>query len=280
MLHLIQKRIIRNHRYDGVKGKKMKKGICILAAVMFLFGIILTVYFIYNKNVEKDNLEGEIGKGTNDYIIRFYQDSRKIRDAEKEICIPKIKFLDRSREKLENRINETIYSAATAWMDYKFIKMNTEQIETGITCHNSKYISISLCYYLKANRSKIINNYIVVDLTSGKRLFLKDFVDNEKQLISRMREGENIYADTNAFALEQEEANNQLKSLLMEEPENDLREMLNQCSMEEKTFPLIYEDDQTLPTLFEKSGFYIEGESIVIDYGKYDHTRIHFEGML
>lgn len=258
----------------------MKKGICILAIVIFLVGIALTVYFIYNRNIQKDYTKEKLSIDINDYIIRFVQDNKKIKGVEKEIRIPHIKFLDENREELENRINETIYNAATDWMNYKFIKMNTKQVETEITCHNNKYISISLSYYLKADRSKILNNYIVVDITSGKRLFLKDFVSSENQLISKMKKGKGIYADTYAFSLEKDEANNHLKSLLLEESEEDLRQMLIQCSMEEKNFPIIYEIEQTLPTLFEKSGFYIEGDSIVIDYGKYDHTKIHFEGMI
>lgn len=212
----------------------MKKRISILAIVILLSGIASTVYFIHNRNIEEDNTNEELSIDINDYIIRFVQDSKIVRGVEKEICIPHIKFLDENREELENRINETIYNTATDWMDYKFIKMNTKQIETELTCHNDKYISISLSYYLKANRSKILNNYIVVDITSGKRLFLKDFVSDENQLISKMKEGNGIYADTNAFALEKDEANNQLKSLLLEEPEEDLRQMLIQCSMEEK----------------------------------------------
>lgn len=258
----------------------MKKRISILAIVILLSGIASTVSFIHNRNIEEDNTNEELSIDINDYIIRFVQDSKIVRGVEKEICIPHIKFSDENREELENRINETIYNTATDWMDYKFIKMNTKQIETEITCHDDKYISISLSYYLKANKSKILNNYIVVDITSGKRLFLKDFVSDENQLISKMKKGKGIYADTHAFTLEKDEANNQLKSLLLEEPEEDLRQMLIQCSMEEKNFPIIYEIEQTLPTLFEKSGFYIEGDSIVIDYGKYDHTKIHFEGML
>lgn len=258
----------------------MKKRISILAIVIILSGIALTVYFIHNRNIEKDNTNEELSIDINDYIIRFVQDSKIIRGVEKEIYIPHIKFSDKNRAELENRINETIYNTATDWMDYKFIKMNTKQVGTEITCHNNKYISISLSYYLKADRGKVLNNYIVVDITSGKRLFLKDFVSSENQLISKMKKGKGIYTDTNAFTLENAEADNQLKSLLLEEPEEDLRQMLIQCSMEEKNFPVIYEIEQTLPTLFEKSGFYIEGDSIVIDYGKYDHTKIHFEGML
>lgn len=258
----------------------MQKRISILAIVIVLVGIALTLYFIYNRNIQKDYTNEELSMDIDDYIIRFVQHSKKIKGVEKKIRIPHIKFSDENREELENRINETIYNAATDWMDYKFIKMNTKQVETEITYHNNKYISISLSYYLKTDRGKILNNYIVVDVTSGKRLFLKDFVSNENQLILKMKKGKEIYADTNAFALEEDEANNQLKNLLLEEPEEDLRQMLIQCSMEEKNFPIIYEIEQTLPTLFEKSGFYIEGDSIIIDYGKYDHTKIHFAGMI
>lgn len=99
-------------------------------------------------------------------------------------------------------------------------------------------------------------------------------------LISRLREGSNICPEENAITLEQEEAESALRDLLIEESENDLKKMIKQCSMQEKEFPIVFDSSQTLPTVFEKSGFYIEGEDIVIDYGKYDHLKIYIKDLL
>ena len=179
--------------------------------------------------------ENSKDKEFSDYIIIYKICAKEIKKLEKKICLPEIQFLSAEKEAVEEKINETIYKAATDWMTYDFLKMDTDQLNSEITCHNGRYLSISLIYHLNSNRGNTLYNYIVIDLTTGKRVLLNDVIEDEERLASEIKEGKNVHAER-AFLFTQKEAEDNLQRFLAEQTEEDILNVIKQCSMEEKKF--------------------------------------------
>ena len=270
----------------------MKRKKIILISIILLICAIASVVLYYSffvldspQKTDEGTIETKTEKITEnnekeypmDYIIENARMAKEIKNREIEIYLPQIQFVNGGQETLEDKINETLYNAAVDWMTYDFLGMEISQLNTNITCHSGKYLSVSLSYHLDVSPGgDTLLNYIVVDMTTGDRIFLKDIIEDEKELASQIKKEEGIHAGR-GFAFDQYETDQNLHEYILEKTEEEFYEIIRQCSMEEKEFPLRCESEQSMPTIWRKSGFYIEGNCIVIDCSD---TYIHIEGII
>lgn len=256
---------------------------CVLvSAILFNFEVFSVSPYENNENTTVKTKEKIANIRENEdsleYIIEYTRVVREVKNREIDINLPQIIFIHEEKETLENEINKTLYKAATNWMTYDFLGMEISQLHSQITCHNGKFLSVLLRYHLDSGRGDTLVNYIVIDMTNGNRVFLKDIINDEKELASRIKREEGIHA-VRASVIDQYETDRSLHEYLLEKTETDILEIIKNCSKEEKEFPFVYESGQSVPTIWRKSGFYIEGNCIVIDCGD-PHICIHIDEVL
>lgn len=257
--------------------------LCVLvSAILYYFEFFSASSYEINENTIMKTKEKKTdireSEDPLEYIIEYARVVRKVKNREIDINLPQIIFIHEEKETLENEINKTLYKAATNWMTYDFLGMEISQLHPQITCHSGKYLSVLLCYHLDSGRGDTLVNYIVVDMTNGDRVFLKDIVNDEKELASQIKKGERIHA-ARASVFDQYETDHSLHEYISEKTETDILEIIKNCSKEEKEFSFVYEAGQYVPTIWRKSGFYIEGNCIVIDCGD-PHICIHIDEVL
>ena len=209
------------------------------------------------------------------YSIGFYSYEKKIRNKTKKCWIPFVDFasLKTTDENLEttDEINKILFDSATKWMKYDFVSS---------VANNERYLSIELSYCTYTNRSCEVCNYITIDLKRKKRIFLKDIVD-KKTIIKKMKEGTDVYAKERAVLEENENerATLSLRESLKKDSVTELEEMVDECSLDEGQFPFALDDKWR--GLVNKSGFYIQGNILVIDDARMrQHSKIIIKNVI
>ena len=211
------------------------------------------------------------------YSIGFYSYEKKIRNKTKKCWIP---FVDFASLETTDEINKILFDSATKWMKYDFVSSVAKRERPVIRCHNERYLSIELSYCTYTNRSCEVCNYITIDLKRKKRIFLKDIVD-KKTIIKKMSEGTDVYAKERAVLEENEneKATLNLRESLKKTPITELEKMVDECSMDESMFPSVSNAKRT--GLENKSGFYIQGNILVIDDARMrQHGRIIIKNVI
>lgn len=218
------------------------------------------------------------------YSIGFYSYEKKIRNKTKKCWIPFVDFasLKTTDENLEttDEINKILFDSATKWMKYDFVSSVAKRERPVIRCHNERYLSIELSYCTYTNRSCEVCNYITIDLKRKKRIFLKDIVD-KKTIIRKMKEGTDVYAKERAVLEENENerATLSLRQSLKKNNVTELEGMVDECSLDEGQFPFALDDKRR--GLVNKSGFYIQGNILVIDDARMrQHSKIIIKNVI
>jgi len=210
------------------------------------------------------------------YSIGFYSYEKKIRNKTKKCWIP---FVDFASLETTDEINKILFDSATKWMKYDFVSSVAKRERPVIRCHNERYLSIELSYCTYTNRSCEVCNYITIDLKRKKRIFLKDIVD-KKTIIKKMSEGTDVYAKERAVLEENEneKATLNLRESLKKDSVTELEEMVDECSLDEGQFPFALDDKRGL---VNKSGFYIQGNILVIDDARMrQHSKIIIKNVI
>ena len=257
--------------------------------------IILTVFLvscIFRNNANRsDDIKGVKNTATvketvqdGNYSIGFYSYEKKIRNKTKKCWIPFVDFasLETTDENMEttDEINKILFDSATKWMKYDFVSSVAKRERPVIRCHNERYLSIELSYCTYTNRSCEVCNYITIDLKRKKRIFLKDIVDKQT-IIKKMKEGTDVYAKERAVLEknENERATLNLRESLKKDSVTELEEMVDECSLDEGQFPFALDDKWR--GLVNKSGFYIQGNILVIDDARMrQHSKIIIKNVI
>lgn len=215
-------------------------------------------------------IKNNFPKSCNFYTIKFSDNRGDLNQGEFKLLCPSIEFEGQS-SRLEEKINETLYNASASWISKAFVKANKTICQPMVFCHSSGILSVGQ-FYEMGNYST--NNYITVDLMTGEQIFLDDIITDLKELARVLHEGEIMTASRNAFTLDQDEADAAVRESLREKDPSEIEEMLRQCSLEQKQFPLVTaEQESELPYVHERPNFYLQGGELVIEEGEW-HNKI------
>lgn len=263
----------------------MKKIIIWGINIIVIILIVFLVGYIFRNNTNRSN-DIETAKKTatvkemvqdSNYSIGFYSYEKKIRNKTKKCWIP---FVDFASLETTDEINKILFDSATKWMKYDFVSSVAKRERPVIRCHNERYLSIELSYCTYTNRSCEVCNYITIDLKRKKRIFLKDIVD-KKTIIKKMKEGTDVYAKERAVLEENENerATLSLRESLKKDSVTELEEMVDECSLDEGQFLFALDDKRR--GLVNKSGFYIQGNILVIDDARMrQHSKIIIKNVI
>lgn len=206
----------------------------------------------------------------NDFYTIEFNDNTTLDEGEFKVLCPGIQF-ERENNQLEEKINDILHQASTSWINKAFIKNSKNTCRTNIFCHTSRILSVGQSY---ETYEFVTNNYITVDLMTGEQIFLDDIITDIDGLAQILHEGEIMTASRNAFTLDQDEADAAVRESLRKSDLSQIKEMLRQCSLDQKQFPLPVDKKETkLPFVYERPNFYLQGEELVIEEGKW-HSKI------
>lgn len=106
-------------------------------------------------------------------------------EKDKPFKVKYAQILGIDNKSLENKINQTLKSAITEWLNKSSEWMEKSQIT--IKCKNSRYIS--LCYTIEwknDNGEGFMSTYtrigVTVDVQTGDRVYLNDLIKNSESL--------------------------------------------------------------------------------------------------
>ena len=192
--------------------------------------------------------------------------------GDKVLC-PYIEF-EGGNSSLEEKINDNLRQASTSWINKTFIKKNKNTYYPEVFCHTSRFLSVGQSY---ETDNFITNDYITIDLVTGRRIFLKDIITDEKKLAQVLHEGKIMTTSRNAFTLDQDEADAAVRQWLREAKLSKIEKILQQCSLEQKKFRLLTDKKNkkksSLPFVHERPNFYLQNDGLVIEEGEW-HSQI------
>ena len=208
----------------------------------------------------------------NSYKIGFAANTPLDEGKFKVLC-PYIEF-EEENSSLEEKINDNLRQASTSWVNKRFIKESKNTYYLEVFCHTSRFLSVGQSY---ETDNFITNDYITIDLVTGRRIFLKDIITDEKKLAQVLHEGKIMTTSRNAFTLDQDEADAAVRQWLREAKLSKIEKILQQCSLEQKKFRLLTDKKNkkksSLPFVHERPNFYLQNDGLVIEKGEW-HSQI------
>ena len=205
----------------------------------------------------------------NSYKIGFTADT----SFDDKVLRPYIEF-EKGNSSLEEKINDNLWQASTSWINKTFMKESKNTYYLEVFCHTSRFLSVGQSY---ETDNFITNDYITIDLVTGRRIFLKDIITDEKKLAQVLHEGKIMTASRHAFSLDQDDADAAVRQWLREMKLSEIEKMLQQCSFEQKKFRLITDKKNkkksSLPFAHERPNFYLQNDGLVIEEGEW-HSQI------
>lgn len=94
---------------------------------------------------------------------------------------------------IQSAINTSIKTAMTSWIEGKVI--NADSVDLAVTCHSGRYLSFVNSFSYKSKTIDYINDYITIDMLTGKRIFLSDLVEIDREFAEFLQENPSIVKD-------------------------------------------------------------------------------------
>jgi len=216
---------------------------------------------------KENNIEGSKPSNTNDYKI-FEKEYTAYNKENKPFKVKYAQISGLANENLENRINQTLKSSITEWINKDSEWMEESQL--AVKYKTSKYLSLFYTIESKDGKNKL-STYtrigVTVDMQTGDRVYLnyliKDTTNLKQKLVSYS------YGNEISPPIDSEEADKIIHRASISEKEY-FEEIY-------KTDPLVY--DFMFTYIRVKPSFYLTDKQIVItrDENKYNDVYIDFK---
>ena len=243
--------------------------ILIMKRLKYLNKIIMTIILVClvtscgsknNMNSDKNNTEESIGE----YTISIF-DSSEAYDLKwkNNISHSMIRLDYMSDSSLDIVVNESIRNAMISWMNEDILTATSSDLE--IYCCSSEYFSfVNRLYYETQNGIRDINDYITIDLKTGKCVMLDDLIKIDAEFVEYIQEHNLL-----------RESINDMKygaswESLKEYTTDELIDELNECC---KTQQQVIKDGDSL--IFSRNSFYLRENQLVIVIG-YGTGETHY----
>lgn len=198
---------------------------------------------------------------TNNYYSVSFVDTSNIKDLvwhdELSFKIPQIKDMPEERLPFEDTINQNITKAMTSWIGGKII--NVDSVDLTITCHSTRYLSFVNSFIYESNRVDVINDYVTIDMLTGKRVYLNELVELNEDFVKYLQEN-------SSKVKEPPQPLWQGISDLNEFSSSELLEELKKCSytQEELTQDGYYSIEESIGSLLFRNSFFLRDGMLVI----------------
>lgn len=240
-------------------------------AILIYFCIVLTMLFTGcrsgNINNEKtdDFLESKLNVADYNVVMKDYI---SYNEKNNPYTVKYAQISGIGNEKLENRINQTLKSAITEWLNKNCEWMEKSQIT--IKRKNSQYLS--LCYMIEWKNSQcedFMSTYtrigVTVDIQTGDRVYLNDLIKDTDGLKQKLEKYD--YGNEFSPPIDFEEAD----------------EIIHEASISESKYleeishndPYAY--DEIKDEIGSKTSFYLTDNKLVITRNEYDLNDVYID---
>ncbi|WP_010681106.1 hypothetical protein [Acetivibrio cellulolyticus] len=242
--------------------------------ILIYFFVVMTMLFVGCKSGNViDNQTNKPVKIKSNNVTDYKVNMKEYISYNKKNKPFKVKYAQISgvgNESIEGRINQTLKSSITEWINKDCEWLDESQI--AVKYKNSKYLSLCYTTELKDDRGEdYMSTYtrigVTVDMQTGDRVFLGDLFKNTASLKEKLE----IYNYGNEISppIDSDDANKILHYASISEKKY-FEEIY-------KTDPLVY--DYTFTYIRAKPSFYLTDEQLVItrDENKFNDVYIDFK---
>ena len=247
--------------------KMLKKCLFTVVCILFL-GLVFVLMYL---NI--DNKQDEIGTESQELYSVNYNEYKEQQWKKFKIYVPYVYNL--GNQDLQAAVNNVLKKEAVTWLlnGDIFIK-NLRPYKPHIWHQTKELLSIELSYRHVGGRFPIfVCQYITVDIRNGKKLLFKELVKDENKLISLLRDGKTLSSLDTIYDFDNEESEACLRKMVQDMSENDVKNMLKQCTLSQEKVQLI-EYKQGEPTVQNRADFYVTEDFLVITFVQ---SRYHYD---
>lgn len=198
------------------------------------------------------------------YTVQYTEYQEKQWDKFK-IYVPYVENL--GNENLEMNINSALRKEAVTWlMNDDIFSKGYQSKKPLIKCQSKRILSIELPYRSVAGRfTSFVNQFITVDMQTGKKITYEELVKNEGKLIELLRDGKSVFSDGTIYDKNQEESDDYIRKSLQEMSVDDIKKLLNQCILPQESIEL-YDEGLGKPTVGTRTDFLVSEDAFTITY--------------
>jgi hypothetical protein len=169
---------------------------------------------------------------------------------------------------LQNTVNSIFLSSSTEWVSGKVI--GDIEVTPEVLYQSEDYICVLNLYTYEENLSTSIYDYILVDISEGKRVFLNDLVKVDMEFVIFLKNKQVVRSTSNKEQFDGNVEN--LQNWISAMSDEELFERLVECSMTQTQIANgSYEDlSESIGSLIFRNNFYINEGLLVLFFGGYD----------
>lgn len=193
-----------------------------------------------------------------DYIISF----TNVNFCNDEVSFDMIYFDGMFDATLSDTVNDNIIDSTTGWIDGKAKNFDTAKLY--IYFHSNNYLSFVNSLGYEGVRIDCIDDYVTIDVNTGKRIMLNDLVEINEEFVKYIQKS-NVAKGSRRKA----QYNNAPKDLweyLNEFTTDELLEELKKCSytQEQVIQDGYYPIDKSIGSLLYRNSFYLQNNKLMI----------------
>lgn len=182
-----------------------------------------------------------------------------------KIYVPYVKNL--GNQDLEKTINSVLKKEAVTWlMNDNIFSKGHQSKKPLVKCQSNQILSIELPYRsVGGRRLTFVSQFITIDMQTGRKITYKELIKNEGKLIDLLRDGKSVSSDGTICDYNQKESDDYIKKRMKKMSEDDIKDLLNQCSLSQESISL-YDEGLGKPTVETRTDFYVTEDAFTITY--------------
>lgn len=198
------------------------------------------------------------------YTVKYTEYKEEQWDKFK-IYVPYVEnFCDKD---LEKTINSVLKEEAITWLmnDNIFSKGHQSQ-KPLVKCQSNQILSIELPYISVGGRfTTFINQFITIDMKTGRKITYKELIKNEGKLIDLLRDGRSVISDGTIYDYNQQGSDDYIRKRMKKMSTDEVKEILYQCTLSQESISL-YDEGLGKPTVETRADFYVTEDALTITY--------------
>lgn len=182
-----------------------------------------------------------------------------------------IKLENMSDSEIQKVANTSITQAMTAWISGSIL--GASSVNLHVHCHNGEYLSFQNSLAYRARRLDYIEDYVTVDMKTGKRVMLNDLVRIDEEFVKYIQKYNVIQPSTNSLRYGEPEY---LWEYINSMPGEELLKELEACSdtQEQVIENGYFSIEDSIEALIFRNSFYLQPGKLTIVLKNESHITI------
>ena len=221
-------------------------------------------------SVEEGNTAPPVKQPGKEYTIEFRSSSYFSDSYWNNIfSFPVIQLYCVEEKEVTKKANKSIEKAMTSWISGKVV--NPSAVYLSIYCHSERYLSFVNSFEYSANRTDYIDDYITIDMRTGKRVMLNALIEVNEAFVKHIQERNIAKVPEYARGI-MDTPEEYFRKELSGMDSADLLKELEECSFtQEQVIANGYDTvEETIGPLVFRSSFFVQNHTlnIILQGGK------------